>query len=237
MIRPVNRNRVSDEVLVNLVRMIVDGVFLPGEKLPPERDLAQQFNINRGSLREALRRLESMGIVSIRQGGGIHVLELATHAGMEFVSFLIQHGIHLNKKLILDMAEMRILFGKMLITLAAKRITDESLQALTENVENISKADMAERYTGKLDFAFYYELAKATGNQVNVVILNTVRDVMCQVIGVYFQVENNPKTSIALYRGILKALSAKDEKKALRLYEKQARKDDALLAKFVEGME
>jgi DNA-binding FadR family transcriptional regulator len=67
-INPVNRSRVSDQILVQLTNLILDGTYPPGSKLPPERQLAMQFEVNRASLREALRRLESMGMIYVRQG-------------------------------------------------------------------------------------------------------------------------------------------------------------------------
>ena len=228
-ISPVSRNRVSDEILVQLTHLILDGAFQPGDKLPPERELASRFGVNRASLREALRRLESMGMVLIRQGGGIFVRDYATHAGLEFVSFLIEHGIHLDAKLILDLAEMRIIVGKMILSLAVQRMDDDALDAFEAIVERVANADAGERQSGELDFAIYYKLAEATQNRIFVFILNTVREVMKKVITVYFQVGDNLDTSVELYRGLLAALRAKDEKQALELFEQQARRDDALL--------
>ena len=237
VIRPVHRSRISEEILIRLVGLIVDGVYPPGSKLPPERKLSEQFGVNRASLREALRQLESMGVVFVRQGGGIFIQDFASHAGLEFVSFLIRKGIHLDKKMILDIAEMRIQFGKMMISMAIDRLTDDSRAGLEKSVRAVKEARLEDRQSGELDFAFYYELAKATDNRIVVFVLNTIRDVMTRVIGIYFQVEDNPKSSLKLYSGLLNAIVRKDKSKALKVFEQQARKDDALLATMLEGLE
>lgn len=237
VIRPVVRGRISDDILVQLTNLILDDVYKSGDKLLPERELAGQLGVNRASLREALRRMEVMGLVHIRQGGGIYVQNPSTHAGIEFVSFLLQTGIHLDKKLILDMAEMRILFVKEMLVLACSRIDEQLLASMENIVEEISSADLKDRQTGQLDFDFYYSLAKASGNRFFVFILNTVHQVMKSVIGVYFQVKDNPKTSIKLYRDLIDALRERDSERALEIFEKQARRDDAVLAAMLEGWE
>ncbi len=236
-LRPVGKNRVSDEILVQLTELILDGVYKPGEKLPTERELAVRFGVNRASLREALRRMEVMGMVYIRQGGGIYVQDYAAHAGIEFISFLVQNGIDLNKDLILDMAEMRIQVGNMMLRMAAKNMTEESAAALQKAFDDIVGAVPAQRQNGELDFAFYYEVAKAAKNRIFIFLMNTIRDVMSKVIGVYFEVADNPKTSVALYRDLLGALQNRDGDKAMEIFERQARRDDAMLAALLEGMD
>ncbi len=228
-INPVNRSRVSDQILVQLTNLILDGTYPPGSKLPPERQLAMQFEVNRASLREALRRLESMGMIYVRQGGGIYVQDYNSHSGLGFVSFLLENGMQLDFSLIRDLAEMRILFGKIMITLAAERMNAESLCALEAILEQIRGAGPTERQSGDLDFAWYHQLALATQNRIFVFILNTIREVMRKVISIYFQVENNLQSSINLYQNLLAALRVGDTEHALRLFEEQARHDDALL--------
>ncbi len=236
-LRPVGKNRVSDEILVQLTEKILDGVFRPGDKLPTERELAVRFGVNRASLREALRRMEAMGMLLIRQGGGIYVQDYVAHAGIEFLSFLIHNGIDLSKELILDMAEMRIHVGNIMLKMAARNMNTESAAALTKAYDDIVQADPTLRQNGELDFAFYYAVAKAAQNRIFVFILNTIRDVMSKVIGVYFEVADNPKTSVALYRELLDALKDKDGEKAANIFESQARKDDEMLAALLEGMD
>jgi GntR family transcriptional repressor for pyruvate dehydrogenase complex len=76
--KPVKQSRVSEEVAVQLKQSILLGYFKPGEKLPPERDLAEQFQVSRVATREALRKLEHAGFIVTRQGatGGAYVTDL-----------------------------------------------------------------------------------------------------------------------------------------------------------------
>ena len=70
MLRPVGRSRVAHEIVVQLRELILGGKFAVGDKLPPERELAEQLGVNRGSLREAIKSLELIGLVRTRQGDG-----------------------------------------------------------------------------------------------------------------------------------------------------------------------
>ena len=65
--------KLSDVILQQLENMILEGSLAPGEKLPPERELAKQFEVSRPSLREAIQKLEAKGLVTRRQGGGTFV--------------------------------------------------------------------------------------------------------------------------------------------------------------------
>jgi GntR family transcriptional repressor for pyruvate dehydrogenase complex len=73
--KPVKQAKLSDIILAQLEAMILEGSLKPGQKLPAERELAKQFDVSRPSLREAIQRLESKGLLTRRQGGGTYVKE------------------------------------------------------------------------------------------------------------------------------------------------------------------
>src|SRR5437899_595233 len=89
MLRPVGKQRVAEEIVVQLRGLILKGAYSPGDKLPPERRLAEELGVNRASLREAIKSLEQMGLVRTRQGDGTRVLDYMKTAGIELVSHLI----------------------------------------------------------------------------------------------------------------------------------------------------
>src|SRR5207244_3312399 len=89
MLRPVGKQRVAEEIVEQLRGLILKGSFAPGDKLPPERRLAEELGVNRASLREAIKSLEQMGLVKTRQGDGTRVLDFMRTAGVELVSHLI----------------------------------------------------------------------------------------------------------------------------------------------------
>jgi DNA-binding FadR family transcriptional regulator len=176
MLKPVEKQRVAEEIAEQLRSLILGGQYPPGSKLPPERELSKRLRVNRASLREALKKLEHLGLVRIRQGDGTRVQNFMETGGIE----LVQHLLPLaggKPELIRDLLEFRRIFGRELARLVASRAGNdrESLTKLR------ALADQADRATStdelfELDFDFYVALAQLCGNQVMLLLINTVRD-------------------------------------------------------------
>src|SRR2546426_11618877 len=92
MLRPVGKQRVAEEIVEQLRSPILKGSFAPGDKLPPERKLAEELGVNRASLREAIKKLEHIGLVKTRQGEGTRVLDWMQTASLELVRHLVERG-------------------------------------------------------------------------------------------------------------------------------------------------
>ena len=122
MLKPVEKQRVAEEIAEQLRSLILNGQYPPGSKLPPERELSKRLRVNRASLREALKKLEHLGLVRIRQGDGTRVQNFMETGGIE----LVQHLLPLaggKPELIRDLLEFRRIFGRELARLAAARST------------------------------------------------------------------------------------------------------------------
>jgi DNA-binding FadR family transcriptional regulator len=99
------RRRLHEDVAEQLRDAILDGRFPLGSKLPPERELAGEFGVNRTSIREAIKVLEGLGLVSVRQGDGATVRPLVD-ASLEVLGPMIFHGGHVDVSLVAEMAEV-----------------------------------------------------------------------------------------------------------------------------------
>ena len=112
MFRPVGKPRVAEEIVHQLRGLILRGEYAVGDKLPPERKLAEELGVNRASLREAIKSLEHMGLVKTRQGDGTRVLDFMQTAGVELVSHLIPGDGMPNLDVLTDVLEFRRWFGR-----------------------------------------------------------------------------------------------------------------------------
>ena len=175
MLKPVEKQRVAEEIAEQLRSLILNGQYPPGSKLPPERELSKRLRVNRASLREALKKLEHLGLVRIRQGDGTRVQNFMETGGIE----LVQHLLPLaggKPELIRDLLEFRRIFGRELARLAAARSRDKDglakLRALADRADHVTGA--LELFD--LDFDFYVGVAQLSGNQVMLLLINTVRD-------------------------------------------------------------
>src|SRR5438034_11807673 len=135
MFRPVGKPRVAEEIVSQLRGLILRGEYAVGDKLPPERKLAEELGVNRASLREAIKSLEHMGLVKTRQGDGTRVLDFMQTAGVELVSHLIPGDGMPNLEVLSDVMEFRRLFGREVARQAADRATADELKKLEAIVE------------------------------------------------------------------------------------------------------
>ena len=176
MLKPVEKQRVAEEIAEQLRALILGGQYPPGSKLPPERELSKRLRVNRASLREALKKLEHLGLVRIRQGDGTRVQNFMETGGIE----LVQHLLPLaggKPELIRDLLEFRRIFGRELARMAAVRAGSEQagfakLRAIADKADAVAGA--LELF--ELDFDFYVAVAQLSGNQVMLLLINTVRD-------------------------------------------------------------
>src|SRR4051812_17570274 len=130
MFRPVGKPRVAEEIVQQLRSLILRGEYAVGDKLPPERKLAEELGVNRASLREAIKSLEHMGLVKTRQGDGTRVLDFMQTAGVELVSHLIPGDGVPNVEILNDVLDFRRWFANEVARLAADRATPEDLKRL-----------------------------------------------------------------------------------------------------------
>ncbi|MBT2582848.1 FadR family transcriptional regulator [Planococcus sp. ISL-109] len=143
----------------------------PGDRLPSERDLATLFGVSRNSIREALKGLESRGVIEIRQGGGSFLAaskrdmlgnELGTH-------------IDETKALLIDeMLELRRAFEVEAASLAAQRATAENLEAIRQVLAQMAGAANDPELGVQADLDFHLQVANATKNQLLIDLMETL---------------------------------------------------------------
>jgi GntR family transcriptional repressor for pyruvate dehydrogenase complex len=220
MLRPVGKQRVAEEIVHQLRGLILNGSYSPGQKLPPERRLAEELGVNRASLREAIKSLEQMGLVKTRQGDGTRVLDFMQTAGVELVSHLIanyQDGGQPNLEVLADVLEFRRLFGREVARLAAERSTPEEVRKLEQIAERASAPQLDAEEVLKLDFEFYFAMTQAGRNRVLQLLINTIRIAVVSYAGFFVGFNPPPLVVRKHHRDLLKALAARESEKAAQI--------------------
>ena len=165
---------VSDQVFRSLLEAVLAGRYEPGEKLPTQRALAADLGVTMTSLREALKRLEQMGLVEARQGDAMRVRDWREHGGLDVIAHLLFRSGGLDAGVMADVLEARGLMLQDLAALAAERRDDAQARRLVELADQVAGAPDAAA-AQLVDFAFFTELAQAAGNLVFVLVLNSIR--------------------------------------------------------------
>jgi len=169
MFQKIKPKRISDEIFEQVRKLIVEGKLKPGDKLPPERELASQMGVSRPTLREAINKLEARGLLEQRQGGGTFVKSL----GNETFDFAFEE--YANKKnAIVDLMEVRKILETWAAYTAAERITDEELRQLEQYLKEMEEALKKGKIGYDSDADFHSTISYATKNIFLIHIMNTI---------------------------------------------------------------
>jgi GntR family transcriptional repressor for pyruvate dehydrogenase complex len=205
----VRRNRVYEEVAKQIERLILKKLQ-PGDKLPSERDLAEMLRVSRGSIRDAIRSLELLGLVEARQGTGTIVRETSENA----LTHPFANALKRRKELVGELLDFR----KMLEPpLAARAATHASSEEVLEMEDILRRQEEKQRQGDAAvaeDAEFHYSIALASGNSVVLKVIDTVMDLLRDTRARSLQVEGRPYKSLNGHRRILAAIKRHDAEAA-----------------------
>ncbi len=205
-LEPVKRTKVYAEVASQIYRLIEDGRLKPGDRLPPERDMAEMFGVSRTSVRDAIRVLEMRGLVEPRHGEGTVVRQVPIDA---IVSPLAD-ALTASKGLVADLFDMRKMLEPPLARAAALRATNEDLWALGEIIARHADRARAGEMVIAEDTAFHYRIAAAAKNQVVLRVMDVIMDLLRDSRARSLQGRARAERSLDGHLRILSAIQARD---------------------------
>lgn len=217
MLKPIGKQRVAEEIVQQLRSLILRGHYATGDKLPPERKLAEELGVNRASLREAIKALEQMGLVKTRQGDGTRVLDFMQTAGVELVSHLVAgttDGVP-SIEVLEDVLEFRRIFARDIAHLAAEKANAEEIARLDE-IAHRAEAELSPGDLLKVDFEFYLELTRTAKNRVFQLLINTIRAAVTSHAGFFAQVSPPAQVVRKHHRDVITAIRAREPEKAAK---------------------
>jgi len=199
-------------VFADLLEAVLSGQYGPGEKLPAQRALAADLGVTMGSVREALKRLEQMGLLDVRHGSAMRVRDWREHGGLDVLAHLLFRGGAVDPGVLAAILEARALMLRELAALAAQRrsaIQADRLQRLADRF-----ADTEGPYdAARVDFAFFTEVAQAADNLVFELIVNAIRDLYFAQLDAV-PVTARPAELAPLYHQLARAIERGDAARA-----------------------
>ena len=211
MDEPIERRTVYELVAERLLEHISQRRLRPGDALPTERELTQVYHVGRSSVREALRMLQSNGLIKPAGKGVFVVAEFANP---------LNHSLHLLLTLretdLRELFEVRKILEGETAALAAARRTDEDLaqmeRAIVEMVEGLAAQD----WYIEADLRFHLTIAAATRNRIALRMMQAVRDLLQRALSSIYHIPGSPQRSIEQHRLILDAIARGDAEGARR---------------------
>ena len=221
MFSPVKTRRTFEEVSSSIKAMIIDGTLKPGDKLPPESELAKQLKVGRQTIREALRILELSGFISIQKGrGGGPVIKDTI---LRKVSNLLLDAFKMEKITVKEFVDSRLVIEKAIINKAIDNATDDNIRELQSNLKQAHRKISEKEFATDINFEFHSLLAKSSKNNVFIILESAINAIhhtlrICSNIDL-----TSSKAAVSAHDKILQTLINKDREKAIALMDKHVR--------------
>jgi GntR family transcriptional repressor for pyruvate dehydrogenase complex len=202
---------IYEKVYNQIKQRIVDGDWKPGEKIPTVPQLAQDLNVGISSVREAIRILEKQKILKILQGSGTFISDLELwNSPSEQFDFLTNASL-------LQLTEARSVIEPELAALAAKNATDEEINLLKQNAQDMAKAMKNNKQIVQTDMKFHYYIAKASRNEILFHMMSMIRDLMTDSRRVTMKLPHSTENAVYYHNLIANAIADRNPSKAREL--------------------
>jgi GntR family transcriptional repressor for pyruvate dehydrogenase complex len=225
------RTKLVDSIVENILNEIASGRFKPGDKLPTQQELTNTLSVGRNTLREALTRLESMGVLQIRHGQGMFVSRMDVRSVFDKVLPLLV----IEHRNLTHLVEARKAIEVQATGIAAERSTKQDIAKLTEIVKGMSAALQDPAQFTELDFEFHDAIAHAGGNPLFPRFLSVIREALKKQQRL---IANDPQLreiSLGYHREICEAIVSHRPEEAMSKMSEHL--DNILLRFAVEGMD
>ena len=209
--REITPVRLYESVIEQIMDLVKRSELKPGDKLPPERKLAEKLSISRGSLREAFRVLESRGLIKSKPGGGRYIREIRKNGHNSTENIILS----LEKSSILELLEAREMFEVKIVELAAQRATTEDIKLIEKALNKMNEEEeLKNDEKTQSDTEFHLAIARASHNFVFTNIIKLHLDLLKDTREKTWKITGRREKQYQEHQAILQAIKEHDVKKA-----------------------
>jgi GntR family transcriptional repressor for pyruvate dehydrogenase complex len=211
MYTPIRAGRLYEKIVEQMETLILSGKLQPGDKLPPERELAEQFMVSRTAVREAMKALTHKGLIEVNPGRGTFVTDGTSQAVRHSLGLMMKFGLEEGTR---HLVEVREFLEPEIAALAATRKKDEHLAAMRNAVAVMegSLEDFGPFVEADLDF--HLALAEASQNPFILMLIDTMVDQLRELRERIAQVQGGMQRAQLHHKRILEAVAAGDAEAA-----------------------
>jgi len=236
-IQKITRNGVCDQVYKQLRENVLKGVWQPGDKIPSENRLVSLFGVSRASIRMALQRMITLGLLESKVGDGTYVKEFTPHAYIsEFIPLILKPEDQL------EIMEFRKALETEALKLAVERATDEELRDLEEMYIRARKAfkNLDLEIYFKEDMQFHMQIFRMSKNSIFVATVQTLADLLFphfySIAKDFFETHGVASDEADPHTQILEGLKNRDAKACVKAYTKLI-EDLAAMYRQIQGQD
>ena len=230
MYKAVQASRLYEQIVKQIEDSILEGALKPGDQLPAERDLAQQFGVSRTAVREAVKALREKGLVEAYSGRGTFVTNGTSQAIKQSLDFMMRIG---QQDGLAHLAEVRQILEPEIAAMAATRVQEQHLATMREAVALMDQALRDPDAYIEADLDFHLSLAEAAGNPIILSLIDSIVGLLREQRLKIFYVDGGPERGQYHHKKILEAVeqrSVDQSREAMRAHLQQVREDSSVLA-------
>ncbi len=236
LLKPIKRVRLYENAVDQIQTLILTKKYKPGDRLPSERSLAEQFHISRHSLREALRILDVMGLIEIRVGDGIYVKEVDFLPYIESLNLSIASRLEIERDSFVKLWSARRILEMGMVDLAARRVTASFLKSLSRSIGEMKKNVAHKDAFISAGIRFHRLIAEVGQNEILILIWDMLANLMRKSQDKIYRMPWSPKEALKAHRKIYLALKSKDPQQAVEaMKDHMLDEEKALLAALERG--
>ena len=227
---PLDPSKRADSVFEQLRSRILSGAPPAGSRLPNERDLAIALNVNRASVREALKRLEFLELIEVRHGQGSFVREVTGSSALQLIEAILRDRSLVTTELLRQLLQFRRHITLQVVELAALHHSDEQLARARVLVERDGASGADPDTALAIDIQMNALLGEATGNLMYQLLTNMFTRLLERLGPLYYNERRQHSRSLETHRRLLDALAARDVAAARQTLERMlCYSEDAIL--------
>lgn len=212
MFEPTQFSRLSSNIVQQIRQAILKEHLKPGDRLPPEKEVAQRFKVSKASLREAYRALEALGLIEVRQGvsGGAFVCAVDLEV---FREGLINY-IFFQQPTLEEFTQFRLMLEPQLAKMAAEKISSESFTLLEENLQISQNMVWEGKYSYEFDLVFHKLVARTAENTFLSIMIDSVHNALISLKKSYEPDMDFCRQVHEAHEKIFQAIKSKNSKQA-----------------------
>ena len=199
---PTGPNTVADMVYEKLFKQIIAGRYKPGEKIPPENELREEFKVSRNTLRTALNKLNALGILETRRGDGSYVKQF----GMQSYLNTFIPAMMINENSLMDLMQLRKAIEVAAARLAAERADQEDIENLTRYYQISTEAGENMKIYAETTVDFHYQIAVASKNQIFTTMMEMIKFILTSKMENFLIYSRNDRNSTYYHFMILESI-------------------------------
>lgn len=227
----VHGSRVYESVVAQLQRLVIDGRLVPGDKLPSERELCKMLQVGRSSIRDAIRHLQTLGVVRSRHGGGTVVQDLSPESIVTPLATMLTR----RRAMVEELMDVRAIIEPALAARAAVHASPEDLERLRSLVLHQERRLRAGELSIDEDAEFHAIIARAAGNRVMLSVLDVLLGLLAETRSRALQGRGRTIRSASAHRRIVRALERRSPTAAEKAMKDHLRGIGEVIARKFRG--